>query len=210
MFGMSWSKAPERIAFSHGAVFAGSGVSVNIMTVPPHGGDATALTADAGNNGFPSYSPDGKQMVFRSGRDGAKNLYIMDHDGRNIRRLTQGDWTDTMCDWAPSGEWIAFASDRDGNFDIWLLRPDGTGLRKLIGGGGRNTHPSFSPDGEWIVFASQRAGFSAETVSRPSQPQPYGDLFIVRLDGSGLLRLTHNAAEEGTPGWGAASPRPGD
>jgi Tol biopolymer transport system component len=108
-----------------------------------------------------------------------------------------------MCDWSPTGEWIAFASDRDENYEIWLVRPDGSDLRKLIGGGGRNNHPIFSPDGQWIVFTSQRAGFSAETVSMPNQPQPYGDLFIVRLDGDGLTRLTHNAFEEGTPAWGA-------
>ncbi len=38
----------------------------------------------------------------------------------------------------------------------------------------------------------------------PHQPQPYGDLFAIRIDGTGLLRLTHNAFEEGTPAW--ASP----
>jgi Tol biopolymer transport system component len=74
-------------------------------------------------------------------------------------------------------------------------------LRKLIGGGGRHNHPHFSPDAKWIVFTSQRAGYSAEEVSLPSQPQPYGDLFLIRTDGSGLVRLTHNGFEEGTPAW---------
>ena len=71
--------------------------------------------------------------------------------------------------------------------------------------GGRNNHPHFSPDANWIVFTSQRAGYSAEEVSLPSQPQPYGDLFLVRTDGTALTRLTHNGSEEGTPAW--ASPR---
>ena len=39
-------------------------------------------------------------------------------------------------------------------------------------------------------------------ASLPHQPQPYGDLFAVRLDGTGLIRLTHNGFEEGTPAWG--------
>jgi len=201
LFALSWSRDPERIAFSQGSVFAPPSSSVNLRAVSPDGGEVTDITSDAGNNGFPSYSPDGKRMVFRSGRDGFKNLYIMDRDGSHVRRLTEGDWTDTMCNWSHDGRWIAFASDRENDFEIWLVRPDGSELHKLIGGGGRNNHPHFSPDDRWIVFTSQRAGFSAETVSLPRQPQPYGELFIIRIDGTRLTRLTHNGFEEGTPAW---------
>jgi Tol biopolymer transport system component len=95
-----------------------------------------------------------------------------------------------------------FASDRGGDFEIWLIHPDGTDLHQLIGGGIRNNHPHFSPDGRWVVFTSRRAGYSAEEISLPPQFQPYGDLFAVRLDGTGLIRLTHNGFEEGTPAWG--------
>jgi Tol biopolymer transport system component len=205
LFGLSWSKQPEQVAFSHGVAFSNVEVPVRIVAVSPDAGHVDTLTDGTGNDAFPAYSPDGKQIVFRSGRDGAKNLYIMDRNGDNVRRLTNGDWTDTMAEWSPRGEWISFSGDRDDDFEIWLIRPDGTGLRKLIGGGGRNTHPHFSPDGNWIVFASQRAGYSAEEVSMPRQPQPYGELFIVRVDGTGLIRLTHNGTEEGTPAWGAVT-----
>ncbi len=202
LFGVSWSHEPERIAFRHGTVFGQAGVNVTIKATTPTGEDLQELTSDSGNNGFPIYSPDGKQIVFRSGRDGQKNLYLMSRDGSNVRRLTQGDWTDTMCDWSHDGQWITFSSDRDKNFEVWLVRPDGSDLRKLIGGGGRNNHPHFSPDDQWIVFTSQRAGYSAETISMPGQPQAYGDLFLIRTDGTDLTRLTHNSNEEGTPAWG--------
>ena len=203
LFGMSWSESTERVAFSHGVVFGAADVRVNIIAASPDSNESETLTEDSGNNGFPCYSPDGQELVFRSGRDGAKNLYIMSRSGTNVRRLTKGNWTDTMCDWSPTGEWIAFSSNRENDFEIWLIRPDGSGLHKLIGGGGRNNHPHFSPDSKWIVFTSQRAGYSAEEISLPSQPQPYGDLFIVRTDGTGLRRLTHNGFEEGTPAWSA-------
>jgi Tol biopolymer transport system component len=205
LFSVSWARHGDRIAFSQGAVFQGPGGQVDIAAVLPDGSGYAELTHDPGNDGFPSFSPDGAQIVFRSGRGGSKNLYIMGADGSGVRRLTEGRWTDTMCDWSPTGEWIAFASDRDGDFEVWLIRPDGTGLRKLIGGS-RNNHPHFSPDGRWVVFTSKRAGFSAEEASLPRQPQPYGDLFAVRLDGSGLTRLTHNGFEEGTPAWGPEVP----
>lgn len=202
LFSISWARRGDRIAFSEGPVFQGAGGDVEVATIRPDGSEYAEITQEPRNDGFPSFSPDGAEIVFRSGRDGPKNLYIMKADGSDVRRLTEGQWTDTMCDWSPDGDLIAFASDRDGDFDIWLVRPDGSDLRKLIGGGGRNNHPHFSPDGRWIVFTSQRAGYSAEEISLPRQPQPYGDLFAIRLDGSGLIRLTHNGFEEGTPAWG--------
>jgi len=202
LFSTSWAHHDERIAFAVGAVFEEPRSGVDLMAVRPDGEGLHKLTEHAGNNGFPSFSPDGKQLVFRSGREGSKNLYLMNSDGSQPKQLTHGKWTDTMCDWSPTGDWIAFASDRDGPFEIWLIRPDGSGLRKLVSGGGRNNHPHFSPDGTWIVFTSMRAGYSAEEVSLPSQPQPYGDLFAIGLDGAGLVRLTHNGFEEGTPAWG--------
>jgi Tol biopolymer transport system component len=204
LFSTTWAHTGDRIAFAVGPVFQGAEGDVNLFSTTPSGADTKQITAGAGNNGFPAFSPDGKQLVFRSGRDAkAKNLYIMNADGTGARRLTDGKWTDTMCDWSPAGDWIVFASDREGSgYSIWLIKPNRTGLRKLIGGGGRNNHPHFSPDGKWIVFTSQRAGYSAEEISLPRQPQPYGDLFAMRLDGTGLIRLTHNGYEEGTPAWG--------
>jgi Tol biopolymer transport system component len=204
LFSTSWGRQVDEIAFAVGGVFEEAGASVDLMAIRPDGSGLHSLTRQAGNNGFPSFSPDGRQLVFRSGRGGDKNLDLMASDGTGLKQLTRGKWTDTMCNWSRAGDLIAFASDRDGDFDIWLIRPDGSGLRKLIGGGGRNNHPYFSPDGQWVVFTSQRAGYSAEEVSLPFQFQPYGDLFAVRLDGTGLLRLTHNGFEEGTPAWGPA------
>jgi Tol biopolymer transport system component len=203
LFSLSWAHTGDRIAYSHGRAFQDAEGKVDIELIAPDGSQRKSLTSQAGNNGFPSFSPDGSQLVFRSGREGSKNLYIMQCDGTSVFRLTEGKWTDTMPDWSPTGEWIAFASDREENFGIWLIRPDRSGLKKLIGGGGRHNHPHFSPDGKWLVFTSQRAGLSAEAISLPHQPQPYGDLFAIRLDGTGLVRLTHNGFEEGTPAWGA-------
>lgn len=204
MFSTSWAHHGDQIAFAVGGVFQDARAGVDLMAVRPDGSDLHPLTKDAGNNGFPAFSPDGKQLVIRSGREGSKNLFILNSDGSSSKQLTQGKWTDTMADWSPKGDWIVFASDRGGDFEIWLIKPDGSGLHKLIGGGGRHNHPHFSPDAQWVVFTSKRAGLSAEAITLPSQPQPYGDLFVVRVDGTGLLRLTHNGFEEGTPAWGPA------
>lgn len=63
----------------------------------------------------------------------------------------------------------------------------------------------FSPDSRWLLFTANFGGVMAEPISAPNQFQPYGDLYVCRLDGSGLVRLTCNAYENGTPAWGPAS-----
>ncbi|CBI18981.3 unnamed protein product, partial [Vitis vinifera] len=136
--------------------------------------------------------------------------------GGGIHRLTEGPWTDTMCNWSPDGDWIVFASDREnpggGGFELYVIHPNGTGLRKVVhsGSAGRTNHPWFSPDGKSIVFTSDYAAVSAEPISNAHHYQPYGDIFVVNLDGSGLHRLTHNSYEDGTPAWAPKVIRPVD
>lgn len=182
--------------------------------------DIKILTRDdTGNNAFPSCSPDGKSLVFRSGRSGHKNLYIVDAvEGEfngGIRQLTDGPWIDTMPSWSPKGDLIAFSSNRHNpnnveRFSIYAVKPDGSGLRRIYVAGKegsgevdkeRINHVCFSEDGEWLLFTDNLAGVTAEPVSLPNQFQPYGDLHMVRLDGTGLRRLTCNAYENGTPMW---------
>ena len=59
---------------------------------------------------------------------------------------------------------------------------------------------AWSPDGERIVFASERMGFKDEATYTDA-PQPYGELFVMRYDGTGLEQLTDNQWEDGTPAW---------
>ncbi|EXB44443.1 hypothetical protein L484_013861 [Morus notabilis] len=183
--------------------------------------DVKILTREeTGNNAFPSCSPDGKSLVFRSGRSGHKNLYILDavngeFDGGSLRQLTDGPWIDTMPCWSPKGDLIAFSSNRhnpdDVNaFNIYVITSDGSELRRIYlagpeGSGDadreRINHVCFSEDGEWLLFTANLGGVTAEPVTWPNQFQPYGDLYMVRLDGSGLRRLTWNGYENGTPAW---------
>ena len=59
---------------------------------------------------------------------------------------------------------------------------------------------AWSPDGEYIVFASSRMGFKDEAVYTDA-PQPYGEIFVMRYDGTGVEQLTDNQWEDGAPGW---------
>lgn len=225
----AWSPTEKNVIYtSIGPIFESVSKTVQIARIefdPVHLTDdreeipssLTILTRDeTGNNAFPSCSPDGKSIVFRSGRSGQKNLYIVDavngEFNGSLRRLTEGDWIDTMPFWSPKGDLIAFSSNRhdpsNGEvFGIYVVRPDGSGLRRIEVAKGvaaereRLNHVCFSGDGEWLLFAANIGGVTAEPVSLPNQFQPYGELYAVRLDGSGLRRLTCNAYENGTPMW---------
>ncbi|KAL2922469.1 Tol-Pal system protein TolB 2 [Bienertia sinuspersici] len=213
-FTTAWDPIRKGVVYtSVGPNFASERTKVDIISIDVEDQELSykKLTYGGENNAFPSPSPDGKWIVFRSGRSGHKNLYIMDAEKGemgSIQRLTKGPWSDTMCNWSPDGEWIAFASDRDnpggGSFQVFMIRPNGTGLHKVIqsGSGGRANHPWFSPDGKRIVFTSDYAGVSAEPISNPHHYQPYGEIFIANVDGSDIRRLTHNSYEDGTPTWG--------
>lgn len=222
-FSTAWDHKRKGVVYtSAGPTFATESTKVDIVSINVDDVDQPSykkLTTGGENNAFPSPSPDGKWIAFRSGRSGYKNLYIMDAvDGERggIHRLTEGPWTDTMCNWSPDGDWIVFASDREnpggGGFELYVIHPNGTGLRKVVhsGSAGRTNHPWFSPDGKSIVFTSDYAAVSAEPISNAHHYQPYGDIFVVNLDGSGLHRLTHNSYEDGTPAWAPKVIRPVD
>ncbi|XP_078435027.1 uncharacterized protein LOC144706024 [Wolffia australiana] len=217
-FPTAWHpKKKDVIYSSQGPDFSSIGTEVDVVSIALAQGEDGALspiikklTNGGGNNAFPSPSPDGKWVVFRSGRSGHNNLYIMDAEegeSKSIRQLTSGPWNDTMCIWSPDGEWIAFSSNREipttANYSLFIIHPNGTGLRKVAPREpeGKVNHAAFSPDSRRIVFGADYAGVSAEVISTPNSVLPYGEIFVANIDGTGLRRLTHNAYEDGTPVW---------
>ena len=129
--------------------------------------------------GAPSWSPDGKRIVFYAERnDQPADLFVMDADGSNIRQLTHTAAAEGYPSWSPDGRSITFeADDASGNFDVYVMNADGSGTRRLTQDPRRDVGPAWSPDGKKIVFMSDRAG-------------PEFDIFEMNADGSGVERLT--------------------
>ncbi len=119
----------------------------------------------------PSWSPDGKQLVFTGYDGGLSDLYLVNADGSNLRRLTNDQYADLHPVWSPDGTTIAFATDRGPETDFETLRIGNmriatydlaTGRIDVLPGmeQGKNVSPQWSPDGQAIAFVSDRNGVS--------------------------------------------------
>jgi TolB protein len=198
-----WSPCGDMIAFGIGGFFQGSlgAARADIAVIGSDGRGLRVLTDGSGNFGLPSWSPDGTRLAYRMASAERSGLLIVDVATGAATRLTAGTAHDNFPVWSPKGDRLAFTSNRDGDFEIYVMRTDGTDLRRLTTSPGNDAHNAWSPDGEWIAFTSARRGFKDEAMLHPYNPQPYGDLYVMRSDGSDVRMLTDNQFEEGTPTW---------
>jgi TolB protein len=194
----------------------------DVWTIDADGVHLTRITRSPGHEFDPSWSPDGTQIAFRFERRGEPEIWVMNADGGDRRRLAEG----LSPAWSPDGSLIAFA----GRAGLSVIRPDGTGLRVLPHTEG-GEYPSWSPDGTRIAFNSNLTGdhvmYIAQAdgtkvvdlsrigegwqvdwspdgrsilfTSHRDHPDNYTDVYVMRPDGSAVRRLTHDRAY--TPAW---------
>ena len=117
----------------------------------------------------PSWSPDGTKLVFTGYVGGLSDLFIVDRDGGNLRRLTDDKYAEFHPVWSPDGKSIAFSTDRGpgtsfetletGNWRIALYDLDMSTVRELDRMDvSKNVSPQWSPDGASLAFISDRNG----------------------------------------------------
>jgi len=168
----------------------------DIYVMKADGSGQSNLSNHPARDDCPFWSPDGKKIAFRSNRDktlehiapntpyGANyDLYVMNIDGSEQKRLTINATIAEGYSWSPDGKKIAFMSW----YEIYTITNDGSGQRKLTNNHAIDTRPSWSPDGLKIVFQSNR--------------DKNLEIYVMNADGSEQERLTNNPNSDLRPLW---------
>ena len=145
--------------------------------------DFTKLGIGAVN---PSWSPDGKRVLFRS-RVKRLDIYVINLDGTGLVKLTDEPRGVVMPAWSPDGRKVAFGSLRHGEPEIYTMNADGSGHTRLTFNTSRDNRPSWSPDSRRIAFQSDRDGEM--------------EIYVMNADGTEQTRLTRNPTEDAYPSW---------
>jgi len=126
----------------------------------------------------PSWSPDGKHLVFTSYLRGTPAIYLLTPQEGYLKLLWDKGGVNSSASVSPDGRTVAFASSQEGNVDIYTIPLEGGEARRLTTARGIDTQPSWAPNGRQIAFTSARSG----------APQ----IYMMDADGSNIRRVSFN------------------
>lgn len=141
----------------------------------------TVLFSSKGLNLVGNASPL-NEVTFSSSKDGNSEIYTMNMNGGNLRKVTTSFGIDVSPSFSPDGKSIAFVSDRGGSPQIYIINTDRSGLRRLTFEGSYNTSPAWSPDGKWIAYVGQKDGKN--------------QIFMIKSDATGQRQITFTGNNE--------------
>lgn len=144
-------------------------------------------------NETPSFTPDGKQLIYASSapNDHCCRIYMANLDGTGFRSITSSTFIDVEPKVNPkTGSTVVFVSGRSGPQQVYMMNSDGTGIERLTPGEGEASNPSWNPDGQHIAFSWTR-GFAAGNWN----------VFTMDVVSRSPLQLTHSEGRNENPVW---------
>lgn len=166
------------------------GSTVGLFTVDPGGEDQREVGASEGY--LASWSPDAVSLAYLTGGNSRRNdLYVIDADGQNQRRLTDTPEEEGIPAWSPLGSTIAVAIPKDGDSEIYLLDAEtGAIVSQLTDNQGIDDYmPAWSPDASQIVYVTK------------GEEEGSDEIRIMDADGSNSVQLTDNEVDDFYPAW---------
>jgi dipeptidyl aminopeptidase/acylaminoacyl peptidase len=131
--------------------------------------------------GYPTASPDGKQVFFRSHRSGWINYWAVSPEGGEPRQLAPEDADQEGGAWSPDSQWFAYTSNHNGTLDLRIVPAAGGEARVLVAPEtGVISGPQWSPDGTRISYL----------LATPTSPN---DLYVVNVKDGSVTRLTDSS-----------------
>lgn len=183
----AWAPNGQQLAYSLSA-----NGNPDIFTCNANGTGLKRLTAFLGPNTQPVWNPKtGTQLAWVSGMTKLPQIYVMNSDGSNVSRMTDGGYA-VSPSWSPNGQFLSFAWDRHygpgapGGEDIYIMDIASRRWEQLTHGDGVNDFPSWSPDGRHIVFQRKIGNRT--------------NIWTMLADGSHQHPLTHNG-DSSMPDW---------
>ncbi|HEY5815250.1 MAG TPA: DPP IV N-terminal domain-containing protein [Solirubrobacterales bacterium] len=179
--------APGPIVYAQGMA-SETESSGGLVAHGPRKNDGSRRLTEDNDDFSPSYSPNGRLIVFASNRDpsetrGQPHIYVMESDGSNVRQLTSGDFSDSNPSFSPNGRLVVF--DRAeiggrGGSQIFSVAVSGGEPHQISDDAGNDSDPTFTPNGKRIVFVSDRQSSARSDRS---------NIFSMRPDGSRIQLL---------------------
>jgi TolB protein len=172
------------------AFVTGSGGKDYIWVMDRDGSHPRVVYSDGWD---PTWSPDGSRILFATTIKGKPQLASTNVDGSDFRQITDLPDLRGRSDWSADGVYIITYSGKTWLRELFIMNADGSGLHQITPPGGNSQGPSFSPDGKWVVFTAYFNSIGNNNGC---------EIYIMRIDGTSLTRLTNNNYCDWQPRWG--------
>ncbi|MEQ9100793.1 MAG: DUF5050 domain-containing protein [Imperialibacter sp.] len=170
-------------------------LSRNVYLMNSDGSNVRPLTHNDAYEESPSWSPDGKSILFTRQLRGENDtthsangeIFIMNSDGSDVRRLTNKEEYDSGAKFSPDGTSIAFYGQSEGVWDLYTMNADGSNLTNITQDSIECYSPDWSASGDWLVYTA-------------GSENNY-NIWIINVESKERRQLTDTPGREVGPSW---------